>query len=94
MAAVGAEASAEACGLLLESYFAGAPGCTPRNQPNAPRALLESCPALVVGAPPYHGAKLFGCCRAADNLCGHWDDVTGLGCLGSESFGQRSRACL
>jgi hypothetical protein len=86
--------TAEACGLDLQPYLPRAAACIVRDQPSTPRALLETCPALVVSGPPYNGVELRGCCRRGANLCGFWDDITGLGCLDSDIFGEAQRRCL
>jgi hypothetical protein len=86
--------AADTCGLNLQAYLERAGPCTPRDQPSTPRALLETCSDLVVSGPPYDGVELKGCCRQGVNLCGYWDDITGLGCLDADIFGAAQRRCL
>ncbi|MEY2934528.1 MAG: hypothetical protein RL033_5277 [Pseudomonadota bacterium] len=82
------------CGLELSRYFRSARACEPRNQANPSRfAVLETCPELPVGGVVYNGATLRGCCRAADGMCGYYDDVTGLGCLDAGIFGMAPEPC-
>ncbi len=85
-------AGGSACGLDLQRYFQNARSCEPRDQGRRPR-LLEGCPDRVISEPPYNGVKLSGCCHQADNTCGIYDDITGLGCLSSSVFGIQPAAC-
>ena len=82
------------CGLNLQRHFQNAPSCMPKNQPNEPPILpLFGCPEGRVAAAPYNNARLKGCCRA-DQVCGYWDDITGLGCIDSSVFeGVASAPC-
>jgi hypothetical protein len=80
------------CGLELSPYFRAARACEPRAQASAPR-LEETCESRVVDGEVYGGATLRGCCRAADNTCGFFDDVTGLGCLSASIFGVTPQTC-
>jgi hypothetical protein len=85
---------ASACGLDLHSYFRNASPCEPLAQDHKPQAsLLGSCSPVTILGPPYNGAKLLGCCHAADNTCGVFDDITGLGCLSSSVFGIEAGPC-
>jgi hypothetical protein len=91
----GGSGSVATCGLALGAHFPIAAACEPLGQTRKPRIfLLESCPDLKVSDPPYNGAKLRGCCRDADQSCGVYDDVTGLGCLRAEIFGAAGASCL
>ena len=85
--------SSSACGLELRNYFPGASACEPLEQGNQHRILLESCPDRIIADPPYNGAKLAGCCHAGDDVCGVFDDVTGLGCVRSTVFGIQAEGC-
>lgn len=81
--------STESCGLFLGRSFPYATSCLPLNQPNEPPVLpglLTGCPSGRIDDAPYHGALLQPCCRAKDNLCGYWDDITGLGCVDAAVF--------
>ena len=82
------------CGLNLSRYFRDARACEPRQQLNEPQlAPLETCSDQPVGGDVYNGATLRGCCRAADGMCGYYDDITGLGCLSASTFGITPRPC-
>jgi len=83
--AAGAAGNAS-CGLAMQPFLPGAQACEPMGQLKRPAALLGCSPAVIVTA-PYNGAKLKGCCHEADNTCGYYDDVTGLGCLSASTFG-------
>lgn len=89
-----AAAEGGACGLVLQPYFSNARGCLPKGQQDPPRPLAEVCPSASIAGPPYNGATLQGCCRAADGTCGYWDDITGLGCLEAAIFGAAGQACI
>jgi hypothetical protein len=82
------------CGLELYRYYRDARSCEPRTQQNPPRyELLETCPDGVPQGAPYYGAILKGCCRGADQTCGYFDDITGLGCLSASVFGDTPQPC-
>jgi hypothetical protein len=82
------------CGLQLNRYWGNARACEPRSQANPPRyGALETCPNGTFYGAPYFGALLKGCCRGADHSCGYFDDVTGLGCLSANVFGQSPQPC-
>ncbi|MEY2934785.1 MAG: hypothetical protein RL033_5534 [Pseudomonadota bacterium] len=81
-----------ACGLDLQRYFQNARSCEPRDQGKRPR-LLEGCSDRTIFEPPYNGVKLSGCCHQADNTCGVYDDIMGLGCLSSSVFGIQPAGC-
>ncbi|MEO8178988.1 MAG: hypothetical protein ABI895_09165 [Deltaproteobacteria bacterium] len=87
----GTGSSPSVCGLDLGRDF-HALACEPFEQGNKPRPL-ESCPKRTIFEPPYNGVTLAGCCNAAENKCGVFDDVTGLGCLRSSVFGMQAGAC-
>src|SRR4029077_11202960 len=74
------------CGLAIRSYFPNALECEPLDQQRPPAFLLGACSGARIVAPPYNGAALDGCCRA-DDSCGFYDNVTGLGCLSASVFG-------
>lgn len=85
--------STNPCGLELGSFVRSARPCEPRTQAHPPRyEVLETCPDGAITGPPYSGALLRGCCRE-DRTCGYYDDVTGLGCLSTTTFGQAALAC-
>jgi hypothetical protein len=90
----GSGTNASACGLDLRDYFRNARQCEPRAQGDKPKGtLLGSCPDFTILGAPYNGVKLSGCCHSADNTCGVFDDITGLGCLSSGVFGIEAGAC-
>lgn len=85
--AAGAAAVVDAaCGLEMQRFLPGAEACEPMGQPKTPPLLL-GCSKAAFATPPYNGATLRGCCHEADNSCGYYDDVTGLGCLRASAFG-------
>jgi hypothetical protein len=82
------------CGLDMSTEYPGARACEPLAQTSPPRySALETCPDTIGAKPPYNGAILKGCCRGADNTCGYYDDITGLGCLSAGVFGDTVQAC-
>jgi hypothetical protein len=82
------------CGLDLSSVYRQARACEPREQSNPPRAeQTETCPGAHIKAAPYNGALLRGCCRGADQTCGYFDDITGLGCLSAGIFDAPVQPC-
>lgn len=88
------EETSGACGLDLSAHFPAATACVPLGQQNPPREVLESCTeSLTILDAPYNGATLPGCCRAADSVCGYWDEITGLGCVAPGIFNQPSQRC-
>jgi hypothetical protein len=78
----------------MSTEYPGARACEPIAQTSPPRySALETCPDTIGAKPPYNGAILKGCCRGADNTCGYYDDITGLGCLSAGVFGDTVQAC-
>ncbi len=73
-----------ACGLSIATYYPEQ-NCLPLGQPNPPYQDVL-CPDSRISGAVYNGATLEGCCRAADAVCGYWDDITGLGCVHPSSF--------